>query len=123
VTELSTDDKEAATLFGQLFSAEGAADSFPIYAKLHEHGEAASLGNGMVAAFGYEVVDVVLRDPASLVFDEASKDEVSPGWREHPALAAGSMLDLNEPEHGPVRSLVAGAFTPRRVAAPWRSHS
>lgn len=116
MTEAATNERRVGELVSQLFSPEGAADPFPIYAKLHEYGEASAVGGGTVVAYGYEAVSAVLRDPKSLVFDEDRKDEVMPGWRDHPALAAGSMLDLNEPEHGPIRRLMADTFTARRVA-------
>ncbi len=116
MTEPTTEEKNVGQLVFQLFSPDGAADPFPIYAKLHEYGEASGMGHRMVVAFGYEAVSAVLRDPKSLVFDEDRKDELMPGWRDHPSLAAGSMLDLNLPEHGPIRRLMSDAFTPRRVA-------
>jgi cytochrome P450 len=116
MTELTTDEKHVGGLLSQLFSADGAADPFPIYAKFHDYGEASGVGGGMVVAFGFDAVSAVLRDPKSLVFDEGRKDEVMPGWRDHPSLAAGSVLDLNLPEHGPIRRLMSDAFTPRRVA-------
>lgn len=115
MTELTTDENVGELVF-QLFSPEGADDPFPIYAKLHEFGEACAVGGNTVAAFGYEAVSAVLRDPKFLVIDEDRRDQVMPGWRDHPSLAAGSVLDLNAPEHGPIRRLMADTFTPRRVA-------
>jgi cytochrome P450 len=50
------------------------------------------------------------------VTDAASFDEIFPGWREHPSMGVESIMNLNEPEHTRIRSLIARAFTPRRAA-------
>src|SRR5581483_7184231 len=47
------------------------------------------------------------------------RDRVWPQWREHRAalLLSRSVLETNPPDHGRMRRLVSGAFTPRRTAA------
>ena len=60
----------------------------------------------------------VLRNPAFDKASWASFDDTMPAWREHPALVQTSewILGLNPPEHTRIRSLMARAFTPRRIA-------
>jgi cytochrome P450 len=106
---------DANEIFGTLLTAEGRADPYPLYAALHELGEAIAL-EGAVLVPGYEACDAVLRDSSFRVADAARLDEIAPGWRDHPALSMESILSLNQPEHYRIRSLIARAFTPRRVA-------
>jgi cytochrome P450 len=106
----------AAEIFGATFSPEGKADPYPLYAALRGFGDAVTVMPGVVVAVGYDAVNAVLRDPAFLVADALRMDQVGAGWREHPSLEADSLLSLNAPAHNRIRGVVAGAFTPRRVA-------
>jgi len=101
-----------------LVEPEGRADPYPLYAALHELGEAVTLGPGAIVVPGYEAIDSALRDPASRRPDAASFDRYLPSWRAHPSLAQGMdwVLNLNPPEHTRIRSLIARAFTHRRVS-------
>jgi cytochrome P450 len=107
---------KAAELFGRIFSAAGKIDPYPVYAGLHECGEAVTLPGDMVAAVSFDAANEVLRDPAYRVMDAARFDEVWPQWREHPSLLQHSLLTTNDPAHARMRALMAGTFTPRRVA-------
>ncbi len=109
-------DVRAAELFGRIFSAAGKNDPYPIYAALHECGEAITLPDGMVAAVSFDAANEVLRDPAYQVQDAARLDELWPQWGEHPSSLAHSLLTTNDPAHARMRALMAGTFTPRRVA-------
>jgi cytochrome P450 len=107
---------DATEIFTALLAPAGRADPYPLYAALHEMGEAVAIGPGAVLVHGYEAINSVLRDPAFLVSDAAYFDEVFPSWREHPSLGMESILNLNAPEHARIRSLIARAFTHRRIS-------
>ena len=106
---------DAAQIFTALLGPAGRADPYPLYAALHELGEAVALPD-VVIVHGYDAISSVLRDPAFGVSDTARYDELYPDWRQHPSLVMESLLSLNPPEHARIRSLMAGAFTRRRVA-------
>lgn len=103
-------------LFTALLSPEGRADPYPYYAQLHELGEAVPLGPNGVAVVSYDAISAVLRDPAFRPSD--ASDWGLPDWRDHPVLVQGSdwILNLNGPRHARLRSLIARAFTARRIA-------
>ena len=105
-----------AEIFGALLAPAGKADPYPLYAALHELGEAAKVMPGLVVANSYDAINAMLRDPMFLVADAARLDQISAGWREHKSLEADSLLNLNGADHARIRSVVAGAFTPRRVS-------
>ncbi|HEY2549476.1 MAG TPA: cytochrome P450 [Streptosporangiaceae bacterium] len=107
-----------AEIAAALTGPAGKADPYPLYAELHELGEAVEVQPGLVFVVGYDAISSVLRNPAFDKASWASFDEVMPGWREHPALvnSADWILGLNAPEHTRIRSLMSRAFTPRRVA-------
>ncbi|HUD39860.1 MAG TPA: cytochrome P450 [Streptosporangiaceae bacterium] len=112
---------EIQEIFSALLSPVGMDDPYPLYAAMHEHGPAIPAGEGlggeqMVLVPGYEVASAVLRDPSYLVPDARYLDKVNPGWQDHPSLDADSLLTLNGEAHARVRSLMAKAFTRRRVA-------
>lgn len=96
----------------------GRANPYPLFAALHEIGEAVEAGPGEVVVVGYDAISSVLRDPGFLVSDESYFDQMFPGWRAHPVLVqcADWILNLNAPRHSRIRSLIARAFTPRRIA-------
>jgi len=96
----------------------GRADPYPLYAALHEVGEVISVGKRDVIVIGYDAINAVLRDPGFRVTDTASLDRDLPGWQANPVFvqAADWILNLNAPRHPRIRSLIARAFTGRRVA-------
>jgi len=107
---------DATEIFTALLEPAGKADPYPLYAALHQLGEAVQPMPGVVVVHGYDAVSGVLRDPAFLVSDAAHYDQVFPGWREHPSFVMDSILNLNAPGHGRIRSLMTRVFTHRRVA-------
>src|SRR6266516_2165559 len=114
---------DAAGILTALLSPEGRADPYPLYAALHELGEAVEPAPGHVVAVGYDVVNAVLRDPSFLVSDDAEFGRVFVGWRAHPSLDdfSRSILNLN-PTAAPgaevVTLLGAANRDPRRFGAP-----
>ncbi len=109
---------EATEIFAALISAEGRTDPYPFYAMLHELGEATVLQPGQVVVQGYDAINSVLRDPAFRVADAATWTTSFPGWHEQPVFAQGAdwLLNLNGPDHARIRSLIARAFTARRIS-------
>jgi cytochrome P450 len=107
---------DAAAIFAELLEPAGRFDPYPLYAQLHELGPVLPAGPGIVLVPGYDAISSVLRDPGYLVTDAVRMDEVYPAWREHPSMTMESILNLNPPEHARIRSVVARAFTPRRIA-------
>jgi cytochrome P450 len=109
---------DAIETFTALGTPQGRANPYPYFAALHELGEAVRLAPGAVAVVGYDAVNLVLRDPGFRVSDEAELDRTFPGWRANPVFmqAADWILNVNGPRHARVRSLIARAFTARRVA-------
>jgi cytochrome P450 len=114
-TDTSVDATEA---FAALSTPAGRADPYPYYARLHERGEAIRLGPGAVMVIGYDAINAVLRDPGFRPGDEAAWDQGFPGWRTQPVFAQGAdwLLNIHGAKHARIRSLIARAFTARRVA-------
>jgi cytochrome P450 len=106
----------AIEIFTALVTPEGRADPYPYYTQLHELGEAVPLGPNAVAVVGYDAINSVLRDPAFRAGDAA--DWNFPEWSQHPVFVQGAdwILNLSGPRHTRIRSLIARAFTARRVA-------
>lgn len=109
---------DAVQILTSLGTSEGRADPYPLYAALHEIGEVIGLGTDNVLVVGYDAISAVLRDPAFAVSDQSSFDRDLPNWRENPVFVQGAdwILNLNPPRHQRIRSLIARAFTARRVA-------
>jgi cytochrome P450 len=109
---------DAMEIFTALGTPAGRANPYPYYAALHELGEAVRLAPGAVVVVGYDAISAVLRDPGFTVSDEARFDESFPGWRANPVFvqAMDWILNLNGPKHARIRSLIARAFTARRIA-------
>ena len=105
---------DAIEVLTRLSAPEGRANPYPLYAALHEIGEAVEVGPGEVLVVGYDAINSVLRDPGFRVSDETRFDESFPGWRANPVFVQGAdwILNLNAPRHPRVRSLIARAFTP-----------
>jgi cytochrome P450 len=101
-----------------LGTPEGRADPYPLYARLHEMGEAIEFGPDQLMVVGYDAINAVLRDPGFRVSDQSSFDQDFPAWRANPVFvqAVDWILNLNGPRHSRIRSLIARAFTARRVA-------
>ena len=102
-------------IFMALLGPDGMADPYPLYTALHEHGEVIRAGTGFVLIPGYEAANAVLRDAEYRVDDAESLDQVLPDWRDHPALSADGLLNLNGTEHARLRGLMTRQFTHRRV--------
>jgi cytochrome P450 len=109
---------DALEIFTALGTPAGRADPYPHYAALHQLGEAVSLAPGAVVVVGYDAISAVLRDPGFRVSDEDRFDQDFPGWRANPVFvqAMDWLLNVNGPKHARIRSLIARAFTARRVA-------
>jgi cytochrome P450 len=105
-------------ILASLSTPAGSADPYPLYATLHEAGEVITIGPRDVIVIGYDAISAVLRDPGFRVTDAASLGRDFPGWQANPVFvqAADWILNLNAPRHARIRSLIARAFTARRVA-------
>jgi len=108
---------EPVEIVSSLATPEGRADPYPLYAALHDIGEVVQLGPRDVMVTGYEAINAVLRDPGFRVSDESAFDRNLPGWRANAVLVHGAdwILNLNGPRHYRIRSLIARAFTARRI--------
>ena len=78
---------DAIEVLTRLGAPEGRANPYPLYAALHEIGEAVEAGPGEVLVVGYDAINSVLRDPGFRVSDETSFDETTKGTR-HVSLVA-----------------------------------
>ncbi len=109
---------DATEILIALSTPAGRANPYPHYAALHQLGEAVTLAPGAVVVVGYDAISAVLRDPGFTVSDEATFEADYPGWRANPVFvqAMDWILNLNGPKHARIRSLIARAFTARRVA-------
>jgi cytochrome P450 len=109
---------DATEAFAALTAPAGRADPYPYYAALHDHGEAIRLAPGAVIVIGYDAINGVLRDPGFRTSDEANWDRSFPDWRTQPVFVQGAdwLLNIHGAKHTRIRSLIARAFTARRVA-------
>jgi cytochrome P450 len=100
-----------------LNTPDGKADPYPLYSALHEIGEVVEIGDNDVFVVGYDAINSVLRDPGFLVTSTDTFDAGVPKWRQNPVFvqAADWILNLNAPSHSRIRSLIARAFTARRI--------
>jgi cytochrome P450 len=73
---------DAIEVLTALSSAEGRADPYPLYARLHEIGEVIQADPGNVLVVGYDAINSVLRDPGFGACDEVFFDRQFPGWRQ-----------------------------------------
>lgn len=107
-------------ILGALFTAEGRADPYPLYAAARPLGPVFAVPEfGMTVCTGYEVSNAVLR---SADFGKFDLEQNLASWPE-PVPPGGSVdtigrsiLEANPPDHRRVRSLISSAFTPRRIA-------
>ncbi len=109
---------DAMEILTALSTPAGRADPYPLYASLHEIGEVIEVSPDQFLVVSYDAISSVLRDPGYRVADEPVFERILPGWRDHPVFVQGAdwILNLNAPDHSRVRSLIARAFTARRVA-------
>jgi cytochrome P450 len=109
---------DAIEVLTRLSTPEGRADPYPLYAELREQGEVVAAGPTDVIVTGYEAINAVLRDPGFRVSDESQFERSFPGWDANPVFVQGMdwILNLNAPRHSRIRSLIARAFTARRIA-------
>ncbi len=109
---------DATEILTALITPEGRADPYPLYEDLRELGEVVSIEGQELIVVGYDLINSVLRDPRFGVSDQASFEKSIPGWRNHPVLVQGAdwILNLNAPRHSRIRSLIARAFTARRIS-------
>jgi cytochrome P450 len=109
---------DAMQILTTLSTSEGRADPYPLYAALHEIGEVIEIGPDDVMAVGYDAINSVLRDPGFRVSDGSNSANDIPGWPANPVFIQGAdwILNLNAPRHSRIRSLIARAFTARRIA-------
>src|SRR5262245_17457044 len=107
----------AIEILTALGTPEGRADPYPLYARLHDMGDVLELGPRDIIVVGYDAINTVLRDPGFRVSDASTFDRNLPGWQANPVLVQGAdwILNLNAPRHSRIRSLIARAFTPRRI--------
>src|SRR6266704_5445279 len=92
-------------VLASLDTPAGRADPYPLYAAMHEIGEAVALGQRDVMVVGYDAIDAVLRDPGFRVTDAASLNQNFPDWRANPGFVQCADWIL-----------IARAFTARRIA-------
>jgi cytochrome P450 len=109
---------DAIEIVAALMTPAGRADPYPYYARLHELGEAIRCDPAPVIVVGYDAINAVLRDPGFRPSDETTFDQVIPDWRTQPVLVQGAdwLLNIHGAKHARIRSLIARAFTARRVA-------
>ena len=108
---------DAIEILTALGTSAGRADPYKYYAALHELGEAVRPAPGFVLVVGYDAINSVLRDPDFRAGDEATWDTAFPGWESQPVFAQGAdwLLNINGAKHTRIRSLIARAFTARRI--------
>jgi cytochrome P450 len=122
--KLQEQEQERAAVLAELGTPAGAADPYPLYARLRALGPVLPSPGSGVYLTGYEQCQAVIRNTTGFHAQNATwMDRVRPGWREHPGLVAttDSFLFKDPPEHTRLRRLVAGAFT-QRQAGVLREH-
>jgi cytochrome P450 len=106
----------------ELLTDAGRRNPSPVYARLHELGEAVALSRTdrfAVAVCGWEAAGQVLRDPNFRVLDAEYLDRGRTRWRDHPVLRTlqASLFNASGADHARSRRLFSQALTARRVAA------
>jgi cytochrome P450 len=109
---------DAVQILTTLAGPEGKEDPYPLYAALHELGEVVEAGHDNLLAVGYDAISEVLRDPGYSTSDPSAFGPYLPDWQTNPILIQGNdwILNLDGHRHSRIRSLMARAFTPRRIA-------
>jgi cytochrome P450 len=105
-------------VLARLMSPEGLADPYPHYHALRALAPVCQAGHVYFLS-GYAACREVLADPRFRVQDPAWYDGKLPGWRDCTAtrLMYQSVQSRNDPDHSRLRRLLAGAFSPRQMAA------
>jgi cytochrome P450 len=99
------------------------ANPYPLYAEVRQRGVVRS-PLGVYAAADHATVSSILRDrrfSSSPVHQSGYRPPTYPRDDPRAALPSADLLTLDPPDHTRLRRLVAGAFTPRAIAAlePW----
>ncbi|MFD7730110.1 cytochrome P450 [Kitasatospora phosalacinea] len=124
-----TDGSTPSELFSLLFATDPPpVDPYPLYELLRAAGEPVRVASGLWAVTGYDMCEVLLRDPRfANDMDAVGLKKGGPDWREHSALRmlGSMMLMANPPRHGRLRKALQGRFTSARAvsasAAPVRA--
>src|SRR4051812_38968730 len=104
----AADRTNAAAIVEALLTPQGRADPYPLYARAHELGPVAAIGEGRFLISGYGAVNRMLRNPGFGLADPAGE----PAANDALAALGRSILRANPPEHGRLRSLISSVFTP-----------
>ena len=117
--EHRTETEAASTFFVEAFADEHRTNPYPLYRRMREIGPVVSTGSNMHLAFGHDACWSMVRNP------RGSSDERRGSLHQREALASPrlakameqrpSLVFLDPPDHTRLRSLVVGAFTPRRI--------
>ena len=119
ISEPISETDAASTFFVEAFADEHRTNPYPLYRRMREVGPVVSTGSNMHLAFGHDACWSIVRNP------RGSSDERHGSLHQREALTnprlakamdrRPSLVFLDPPDHTRLRSLVAGAFTPRRV--------
>jgi cytochrome P450 len=107
-----------AALLGSLVTPAVSANPYPVFAQLRDLGPVRwKAAGGVPVLTGYEDCAALVRDQEFGSQSPEWCDQVTPGWREHPARVATfeAMLFRDPPDHTRLRRLVSAAFTPRQA--------
>jgi cytochrome P450 len=92
-------------------------DPYPFYRRLREVAPIVNVG-GFTLLSRYQECYEVLRDTSFRTLDTEYRDRVMPWWRQSPGLRllTENLVFTNPPKHDPIRRVISGVFTQRRVA-------
>ena len=109
---------DGTALLDALLTPEGSADPYPLYARARELGPVAPARDGILLVSSYRTARQLLRDPGFGVMDRTFREAADPEFLTHAShrMTSASLLELNPPDHGRIRSLLTAVFTARRVA-------
>ena len=110
-----------AELLGAFVTPEARLDPYPVYAELRETSPVLDSGIGLWLLSRHADIKWVLRDPRfssdeSLTLYNQARTAQNAGRPPDPIDEFDLMLFMDPPDHTRLRRLVAGSFTPRRVA-------
>ncbi|MDQ6685964.1 MAG: cytochrome P450 [Pseudomonadota bacterium] len=114
---MTSDEDLAANFDLRALSNDFYDDPFPTYRALREHAPVKVLPDGSVFLSRYADVVAVYKDVAT--FSSDKREEFTPKYGASPLFAhhTTSLVFNDPPRHTRVRRLIAGALTPRHVAA------
>lgn len=103
----------------RLFTPEGKADPYPVYASFRDAGPVLRIGPGHLVVAGFDECSQALHDQRLLSTDATVQDLVQPGWSDHASWRwlSKNMLFSNEPQHDRFRRFFSGSLTARQVVA------